>query len=105
MLFGGSRYQVGATAPFQHALARIDPVSGRVELAACDFLPHGWALDPKTPTRAFFFEEGPGAAEFDLAQMRQLRSVPPARRLLRPWCGQRRRPLAAVDRIGRSGSR
>ncbi|MFZ4650992.1 MAG: DUF1513 domain-containing protein [Rubrivivax sp.] len=79
-LLGGSRYQVGAGAPMQHALARIDPTSTEVRLAPCGFLPHGWAQNPRLPSRTFFFEkEGPGAAEFDLVEMRQTRVVPPVR--------------------------
>lgn len=79
-LYGGSRYQVGPAAPFEFALARIDPATQKVDLAACTFLPHGWAKDPKSASRVFFFEkEGPGAAEFDLASMRVGRPLQPAR--------------------------
>lgn len=84
VLFGGSRLRDSASASERFGLVRALPPPAQapdsVLMADCHFFPHGWAIDPQRPERAFFFEkQGPGAGVFDLRTMRMTESIEPVK--------------------------
>lgn len=77
-LFAGCRYQERAGAPHKTALAYASLQVQGARLIESPFFPHGWALDVRQKTRAFFFEKhGPGAGVFDLEQQRFVQTIAP----------------------------
>ena len=78
-LFAGCRYQESTGAPHKTALVYASPQGQGVRLIECPFFPHGWALDIRQKSRAFFFEKhGPGAGVFDLQQQRFEQAIAPS---------------------------
>jgi uncharacterized protein len=68
VLLGGGGYTLRGQS--SHVLARVDLDRARPEVVSFSmgFLPHGFAFDPRAPTRVAVFEKkGPGACVIDVA--------------------------------------
>jgi uncharacterized protein len=82
-LIGGGQFSVAAassSAPVvqRRAISIVSLSSGEPQLIDLDFFPHGFALDPKRPSRVASFQKiGVGAALVDVADRQVLRNIAP----------------------------
>lgn len=83
-LFAGTRFRDFATSPERFGLVRVMPptanASSSVHMVESHFFPHGWALNPQHPERAYFFEkQGSGAGVFNLRTMELTHRIEPVK--------------------------
>lgn len=83
VLLGGCRFRDSPEGEEKFSLTRVVPNQNTITRAQTTFFPHGLAFTDGSLNAAYAFEKiGPGAALFDLENMRELAVIPPVKNRL-----------------------